>query len=66
MSRPISTGRTDDRPQAVGGYSQTLTQAVDYVHANAAVDVFYFNDPTVKGVQLSRGRRPLAPVFEIK
>ena len=48
--------RTDDRPQAVGGYSQTLTQAfVDYVHSNTTVDVFYFNDTNVKGVQVSRG-----------
>ena len=48
--------RADDRPQAVGGYSQALTQAfVNYAHVHTAVDVFYFNDPNVTGVQVSRG-----------
>ena len=48
--------RADDRPQAVGGYSQSLTQAfVAFVHAHADVDVFYFNDPNITGVQASRG-----------
>jgi hypothetical protein len=52
--------RSDDRPEAVGGYSRSLTQAfLEFVTTRFEPSVVYFNDPrvveSVKGVLPFRG-----------
>ena len=48
--------RPDDRPGRGVGYDRVLTQAfVDFARDRAAIDVVYFNDPEVSGVETARG-----------